>query len=77
MSMDRAEKIGTGAALAFHVALVAALSLHLAKVETPPEPPSMGLNPGAQTAARRCVIRGRAWRYAAAREARLRSCSCR
>ena len=41
MSMDRAELAGTGAALAFHVALVAALSLHLARVDTPPEPPSM------------------------------------
>jgi outer membrane biosynthesis protein TonB len=39
--MDRAELAGTGAALAFHVALVAALSLHLAQVDTPPEPPSM------------------------------------
>ena len=39
--MDRAELAGTGAALAFHVALVAALSLHLARVDTPPEPPSM------------------------------------
>ena len=41
MSMDRAELAGTGAALAFHVALVAALSLHLARVDTPPEAPSM------------------------------------
>lgn len=39
--MDRAELAGTGAALAFHVALVAALSLSLAHVATPPEPPSM------------------------------------
>ena len=41
MSIDRAELAGTGAALALHVALVAALSLHLAKVDAPPEPPSM------------------------------------
>jgi len=41
MTLDRAELAGTGFALALHVALVAALSLHLAKVETPPEPPSM------------------------------------
>jgi outer membrane biosynthesis protein TonB len=39
--MDRAELAGTGAALAFHIALIAALSLHLARVETPAEPPSM------------------------------------
>jgi len=39
--MDRAELAGTGAALAFHVALVAALSINLARVATPPEPPSM------------------------------------
>ena len=41
MSIDRAELAGTGAALAFHVALVAALSLHLAQVDAVPEPPSM------------------------------------
>ncbi len=41
MSLDRAELAGTGFALALHVALVAALSLHLAQIETPPEPPSM------------------------------------
>ena len=41
MSLDRAELVGTGAALAFHVALIAAMSLHLARVDTPPEPPSM------------------------------------
>ena len=41
MTLDRAELAGTGIALAFHVALVAALSLHLAKVDAPPEPPSM------------------------------------
>ena len=41
MTLDRAELVGTGAALAFHVALIAALSLSLAHVEAPPEPPSM------------------------------------
>ncbi|MDQ3143960.1 MAG: hypothetical protein M3Q57_03660, partial [Pseudomonadota bacterium] len=41
MSIERAELAGTGFALALHVALVAALSLHLAQVDTPPEPPSM------------------------------------
>ena len=41
MNMDRAELAGTGAALAFHVALIAALSLSLAHVVAPPEPPSM------------------------------------
>jgi len=39
--MDRAELAGTGFALAFHVALIAALSINLARVATPPEPPSM------------------------------------
>ena len=39
--MSRAELAGTGAALAFHVALVVALSINLARVDTPPEPPSM------------------------------------
>ena len=41
MSLDRAELAGTGAALAFHVALVAALSINLARVSSPPEPPAM------------------------------------
>ncbi len=41
MSIDRAELAGTGFALAFHVALVAALSLSLAQVDRVPEPPSM------------------------------------
>ena len=41
MSPDRAEIAGTGAALAFHVALIAALSLSLAHVPKVPEPPSM------------------------------------
>ena len=39
--MNRAELAGTGAALAFHVALIAALSINLARVASPPEPPSM------------------------------------
>lgn len=39
--MDRAELAGTGAAIAFHVALIAALSLSLAHVARPPEPPAM------------------------------------
>ena len=41
MSLDRAELAGTGAALAFHVALIAALSLSLAQVDSPSEPPAM------------------------------------
>ncbi|MBA3668380.1 MAG: hypothetical protein H0W65_11790 [Sphingomonas sp.] len=41
MTLDRAELAGTGAALAFHIALIAALSLSLAHVESTPEPPSM------------------------------------
>ena len=41
MSLDRAELAGTGAALAFHVALVVALSINLARIDTPAEPPSM------------------------------------
>ena len=41
MSPDRAELAGTGAALAFHVALIAALSLSLAHVPKVPEAPSM------------------------------------
>ena len=39
--MDRAELVGTGAALAFHVALIGALSMSLAQVVSTPEPPSM------------------------------------
>ncbi len=39
--MDRAELAGTGFALAFHVALIAALSINLARVAAPSEPPSM------------------------------------
>ena len=41
MKMDRAELAGTGAALAFHAALIAALTLSLAHVDSTPEPPSM------------------------------------
>jgi outer membrane biosynthesis protein TonB len=41
MKMDRAELAGTGAALAFHAALIAALTLSLAHVNVTPEPPSM------------------------------------
>jgi hypothetical protein len=41
MKMDRAELAGTGAALAFHVVLIAALTLSLAHVNSMPEPPSM------------------------------------
>jgi hypothetical protein len=41
MNMDRAELAGTGAALAFHVALIAAMSLSLAHVARTPETPAM------------------------------------
>ena len=41
MTLDRAELAGTGAALAFHIALIAAMSLSLAHVASVPEPPSM------------------------------------
>ena len=41
MNLDRAELAGTGAALAFHVALIAVMSLSLAHVASVPEPPSM------------------------------------
>ena len=41
MRMDRAELAGTGAALAFHAALIAALTLSLAQVNSTAEPPSM------------------------------------
>ena len=41
MTVDRAELAGTGAALAFHAALIAALSFSLAHVVNPPEPPPM------------------------------------
>ena len=41
MKVDRAELTGTGVAIAFHAALIAALSLSLARVARPPEPPAM------------------------------------
>lgn len=41
MRLDRAEWTGTGAALLFHVALIGALSMSLANVDSAPEPPSM------------------------------------
>ena len=58
MSLDRAELAGTAAAIAFHAALIAALSLSLAHVTQPPEPPPMevemvdevGLQPAAPAA---------------------------
>ena len=51
MTLDRAELAGTGAALAVHVALIAARSLHLARVDTPPEPPAMEVEVGNQSGA--------------------------
>ncbi len=41
MTADRAEWTGIGAALLFHVLLIAALSTSLASVDDVPEPPSM------------------------------------
>ena len=41
MNLDRSELVGTGAALAFHVALIAAMSINLARVANQPEPPAM------------------------------------
>ena len=41
MRLDRAEWTGTGAALLFHVALIGALSMSLAQVDSTPEPPAM------------------------------------
>ena len=41
MNFDRAEWTGTGAALLFHVALIGALSMSLANVDSTPEPPAM------------------------------------
>lgn len=41
MTLDKAELTGTGAAIVFHVALIAALSIGLAKVSAPAEPPAM------------------------------------
>jgi hypothetical protein len=41
MNPDRAELVGTGAAIVFHVALIAAMSINLAHVASTPEPPAM------------------------------------
>lgn len=41
MRMDRAEWTGTGAALLFHVVLIGALTMSLARVSSTPEPPAM------------------------------------
>ena len=41
MRIDRAEMTGTGVALVFHVAMIAALSLSLAHVVAKPEEPAM------------------------------------
>ena len=41
MKLDRAEWTGTGAALLFHVALIGALSMSLASIDSTPEPPAM------------------------------------
>ena len=41
MNFDRAEWTGTGAAVAFHVALIAAMSMSLASVRNAAEPPAM------------------------------------
>ena len=41
MNLDRAEMAGTGAAVVFHVALIAAMSLSLASIDSAPEPPAM------------------------------------
>lgn len=41
MTLDRAELAGTGAAIVFHVALIGALSIGLAKVTSAPESPAM------------------------------------
>ncbi|HET7708986.1 MAG TPA: hypothetical protein VFK50_05555 [Sphingomicrobium sp.] len=41
MTLDRAEIAGTGAAIVFHVALIGALSIGLARVSSAPEPPAM------------------------------------
>ncbi|WP_265571597.1 hypothetical protein [Sphingomicrobium nitratireducens] len=43
MRLDRAEWAGTATSVAFHVALVAALSLSLAHVARPPEPPAIAV----------------------------------
>lgn len=41
MRMDRSEWAGAGAALLFHAALIGALTLSLAQIDSVPEPPSM------------------------------------
>lgn len=41
MNPDRAELVGTGAAIVVHVALIAAMSINLARVANTPEPPAM------------------------------------
>jgi hypothetical protein len=41
MKLDRAEWTGTGAALLFHVALIGAMSMSLAHINSTPEPPAM------------------------------------
>lgn len=41
MNLDRAELTGTGAAVVFHVALIAAMSMSLASIDRDPEPPAM------------------------------------
>ena len=41
MTLDRAELTGAGAAVAFHIALIAALSMSLASVKRASEPPAM------------------------------------
>ena len=41
MKLDRAEWTGTGAALLFHVALIGAMSMSLASVNSTPESPAM------------------------------------
>lgn len=41
MNLDRAEMAGTGAAVFFHIALIAAMSMSLASIDTAPEPPAM------------------------------------
>lgn len=41
MTLDRAELTGASAAVVFHVALIAALSMSLASVASSPEPPAM------------------------------------
>ena len=41
MNLDRAEMAGTGAAVFFHVALIAAMSMSLAAIDSAPEPPAI------------------------------------